>query len=119
MRTRIVHNLETGQVEEIEVDNVWILANRPPNIALSIPQNSYGVGQSAQLSAQLTTPELTDFTTQNISENRTVRLQIGDITQTVNLINGVWSDTLNFTLAGTYQIICLDLPSNELIIQVV
>lgn len=125
MRTRIVERFEeqlneNGEPimvrvrEVIEVDNAWILANRPPVIALSIPQLSYSVGQSATLTAQLKTPELADFSQENLSENRTVQLHVGDASISANLVNGVWQDTLNFAYAGTYRIECLDMPSNIL-----
>lgn len=117
MRTRIVESFdENGErvTSIIEVDNAWILAHRPPVIALSIPQLSYSVGQSTTLTAQLKTPELADFSQENLSENRTIQLQIGDAVISVNLVNGVWQDTLNFAYAGVYRIECLDMASNAL-----
>lgn len=114
MRTRLVVNAETGETETIEVDNAWILANRPPVIALSIPQLAYSVGQSATLTAQLKTPELADFSQENLSENRTIQLHVGDASISANLVNGVWQDTLNFAYAGVYRIECLDMASNVL-----
>lgn len=132
MRTRIesmmvpILDPETGEIigEERQnvvfpVDNAWILARQSKQIVLSIPQLQYTVGQSASLTAQLTTPELVDYSVQNLAENLSIQLQIGDVIQTVNLVNGQWSDTVNFSYAGVYLVKCLSLPSNEITITVV
>lgn len=118
MATRIVHNIATGEITEIIVDNAWILANRPNNILISIPQASYLVGQSAVVTLQLVTPLLVDNTQSNLTNNLAISMQFGDIIQTVNLVNGAFSDTVIFSLPGFYTFKCLDLPSNELIIGV-
>lgn len=118
MTTRIVHNLETGVMEEIEVDNAWILANRPNNVLISIPQSNYLLGQSAVVTVQLVTPHLVDGTQTNLTNNLAISMQFGDSIQTINLVNGAFSDTLQFVTVGNYVLKCLDLPSNELIIGV-
>lgn len=118
MATRILHNIATGEITEIEVDNAYILANRPNNVLISIPQNSYLVGQNAIITLQLVTPVLTNASQTNLTDNLAISMQFGDIVQTVNLVNGTFSDTINFVYAGTYIYKCLDLPSNELIIGV-
>lgn len=112
MRTRIVVNAVTGETETIPIDNAWVLANRPSVLELSITQSVLLLGQSATLTAQLKTPELADFSQNNLSENREISLQIGDVITSVNLVNGAWSDTLIFAYAGAYRIECLSLSSN-------
>ena len=117
-RTRIEHNLATGQVATVEVDNAWILANRPSTVHLSASALSVAVNGTITLSAQLKTPELADFSQQNLTDNRPIQLRLGDTIQSINLVNGFFSDSLPFILAGTYRLECLDLPSNVLVIEV-
>lgn len=95
---------------EYPVDDAYILAHRPPTILLTASALNVAVNGTITLSAQLRTPELADFSYQNLGENRAITLKIGDVVQVVNLVNGFWSDTLQFVIAGNHVISCDDLP---------
>lgn len=120
-KTRIESTVnELGQRVTIEhpVDNAWILARQSSTVLLSADSLAVAVNGSIQLSAQLRTPELADYSYENLTDNLAISLQLGDVTQTVNLVNGQWSDSLQFVLADTYLIECLSLPSNVLTVVV-
>lgn len=117
MKTRIETSFdEQGQVisNVIAVDNAYILARQSSTVLLSADLLSVAVNGSVQVSAQLRTPELADYSYQNLSDNLAISLRLGDMITSVNLVNGQWSDTLQFVEAGTYLIECLSLPSNSL-----
>ena len=117
MKTRIETSFdEQGQVisNVIAVDNAYILARQSSTVLLSADLLSVAVNGSIQVSAQLRTPELADYSYQNLSDNFAISLRLGDMITSVNLVNGQWSDTLQFVEAGTYLIECLSLPSNSL-----
>lgn len=119
MKTRLVHNVATGEMDEIPVDDAWILANRKPQIEITIADTNKIVGESEAISIQLMTPELSDNSRNAVSEASTVTMQFGDVTQDVVLdSNGAWSDTLEFVEAGTYIIKCLSHHSNEITVEV-
>ncbi len=131
MKTRISSELVTlydennepyqeRQNVEYPIDNAYILAWQPSTLLLSANAASVAINGVLTLSAQLRTPELADYSYQNLTDNITVRLKVGDNEVTANLINGFWTDTGSFTLAGTYEIRCLEdnYPSNTLLIGV-
>ena len=121
MKTRIETGFdEQGQVisNVIAVDNAYILVRQSSTVLLSADLLSVAVNGSIQVSAQLRTPELADYSYQNLNDNLAISLRLGDVTQTVNLVSGQWSDTLQFVEAGTYLIECLSLPSNSLTVVV-
>lgn len=115
---RTVVNCTTGEKTEIPVDDAWILANRPSQVIVSLPQANYALSDTPMLSVQLKTPPLTNGQQNNLSENIAISLQIGDVVVSVNLVNGAWSDSLQFVLAGNYLIKCLSHVGNELVIGV-
>lgn len=115
---RIEHNATDGTIQEIPVDNPWILANRPSQVELSADNLTLAVGGSLNLSAQLYTPTLIDDNRQILTSALSIQLRIGDIVQTVSLVNGQWSDSVQFVAAGQYLIHCLSHPSNELVVEV-
>ena len=106
-RTRLV-------TVQYPVDNAYILARQSNTVLLSADSLNVAVNGSIQLSAQLRTPELADYSYQNLSDNLAIELRLGDVITSVNLVNGQWADTLQFVAAGTYLIECLSLPSNSL-----
>lgn len=116
--TRLVIDCTTGQTTEVPIDDAYIIAHRSKELELTISQSSLAVNASATLSAQLYTPPLTDNLRDALTDNLSISLQIGDVQQTVNLVNGAWSDTVSFVTAGSYKISCLSLPSNELTVEV-
>lgn len=118
MVSRIIHNAQSGETETIEVDNAWILANRPAQVALNLSNPNPALNETITLSAQLKSHPLTDDSQVNLNDNVAIRLQIGDIVQDAQLVNGVWSDSLQFVLAGDYTIRCLSHVSNEITVLV-
>lgn len=118
MLVRIEHNALTGTMQEIPVDDAWILANRPSQVELSANDLSLAVGESLTLSAQLYTPPLLDGNRQALTTALSIEIQLGDIVQSVSLVNGQWSDSIQFVAAGQYLIYCLSHPSNQVSIEV-
>lgn len=117
-KTRLIVDTLTGETQIIEIDNAYILARQSNTLLLSASVSQIAVNGTINLTAQLRTPELADYSYQNVAENRAITLQLGDTVITVNLTNGAWSDSLQFVAAGSFTIKCLDLPSNELSIEV-
>lgn len=127
MRMRQVHNVQTGLIEEIEVDDAWMFANRHPLVLLSASSLSVAVNGSITLSAQLQR-EKADYSFENYSQNRTIQIQYGMAIVTVNLVNGFWQDSLDCTHVGSFEIYCpfifdeatqlQNLGSNKLTIEV-
>jgi len=119
IKTRLIVNTATGETETIEVDNAYILARQSNTILLSANLLQVATNGTITLTAHLRTPELADYSYQDLTDNRPIKLQLGDTVTTVNLVNGLWSDSLQFVVAGSFEILCLDLPSNSLIIEVI
>jgi hypothetical protein len=115
---RIIHNAQTQIIEQVPLDNEWILANRSKELALSISQSQLAVNGSATLNIQLYSPTLADGNRQALAENAVAQMQIGDVIQDVSLVAGVWSDSLTFVTPGSYIIRSLSHPCNELTIEV-
>lgn len=116
--TRLIVNCTTGEITEVPVDDAWILANRPSQVIFSLPQASYALNATATLSVQLKTPPLANGSQQNLSDNLPIQLQVGDALVNANLVNGAWSDTVDFVMIGTWRISCLSHVGNELIVEV-
>lgn len=114
MLTRIEHNAEIGAIEIVVCDDAWILANRPKEVQLSVTSASLNAGQSTTLSVQLYTPMLNNGNRNPLSENLSIKMRLGDVEQDINLVGGVFSDSLQFITTGTYTLSCLSHPSNPI-----
>lgn len=118
MATRIVHNLTTGEAETIEVDDAYILAHRSSVVVISVSATQVAVNGTLDITAQLLTPILADGSQNPLNQSILLEMQLGDMQQVVSFVNGQWADSLQFVVAGVYRISCLDLPSNEISIEV-
>lgn len=112
-------NATTGEITETPVTDEWILANRSPEIELTISSQNATVNQVLTLSAQLYTAPLTDGNRQALSDNLSILIRIGDIEQSINLVNGQWQDNITFVFASVYTIQALSHFSNSLEVTVI
>lgn len=117
MRHLIV-NTQTGEAIEAPVTDEWVLANRSKEVELSAGALQVALNANTLVSIQLYSPPLADSNRQTLNENLTAEIQFGDKAVMVSIVNGVWSDNVQFVKAGTHIIKCLSHPSNSLSIEV-
>lgn len=115
-------DVSTGAMTEVPVDDAWVLANLPERIALTVDKTQIqadGV-DTATLTAQLTTPLLTDGSAQPIAESRELEFRVNrdPITVTLNAA-GRATRTFSGLTPGRYEIECLTLPGDVVVIEVV
>lgn len=117
---RLTHDLGTGKIEELDVDDAYIIANRPSQILITMANTSLEENTIETISIQLVTPTLTNGAQENVAQALDAVMQFGDMVATISLDNnGAWSQDVPFVALGTYVIKALSHPSNEVLVEVI
>ncbi len=97
-----------GNVTTITVDDVWILANKPNTLLLSIDKTQITANDTgsdvATITVQLRTPILIDDSYDNVVESGDVEIIIEDVPIAVSLVKGVGTQELGSVFAKTYTV---------------
>lgn len=116
--SRHEHNVLTGEISIIPVDDAWVLAHFLNELQLTSNLASVTLNGSINLSIQLFTPILNSGSRQALNSNIPFQLKIGLSVINGNLVNGQWSDSIQFVSAGTFEIFATSHISNILSIGV-
>lgn len=116
--SRHEHNVLTGEISNIPVDDNWVLAHFPSELELTSNLTNVALNGSINLSIQLFTPILNSGSRQALNSNIPFQLKVGLTVINGNLVNGQWSDSVQFVSAGTFEIVAISHLSNTLSIGV-
>lgn len=111
----------TGNIVYTPVTNDWVAANKENLLVIELDRSqilSDGL-DSATLTITLYTPYWVDGTRDIVNSSEAVNFYINEELQTVNLVNGVYSDTITSTSTGTFTFHLEVDPLNKLELEVV
>lgn len=112
------------QVEEVEVDDAWVLENKPETLLLTADKTTITAGDSlvdvVTISVQLQTPMLTDGHYENISRSGPVSVLVdGEQAPVILDDNGAGEFLVDSIEPGVFEIRGADLVSNILTMEAI
>jgi hypothetical protein len=119
-KIRVVYDAATRQQTEVAYTDQEIIDELPPYLGLSLDAAQISQGGSTTLYVQLMSQQLADDSRVNIEEARTVVIQYGAATLTIQLnAQGYAEGTINGTEVGSYEIKPLSSGGDVLYLEVV
>lgn len=114
-QVRMTHNVTTGEIEYVELDDAWLLANRPDGVRLSLDREQIVADalDEATLTMQLVNP---------LGKNKrgkfTVVIQIDDLFfEFTSNKNGKVTEGIVTMEMGFFEIKATSMPSNVVILE--
>lgn len=112
---RMTHNIATGEIEYVELDDAWLLANRPDSLRLSLNKEAItadGIDE-ATLTMQLINP---------LGKNKRQRFEVTILIDDIEIIftsnkNGKATEEITTVEVGRFEIQAVNMPSNVVILE--
>jgi hypothetical protein len=120
--TRIIHDVSSGAIQAVAIDDTWIQANRFERLALTVDQTQIQADEvdRAIVSAQLTGPLLAAGRAVPLAEARLVSLWVdGELVDLQLDAQGLGQVAVASVAPGEYEIAPVNIGGNSVIIEAV